>query len=121
MLELIMKPDGELFIKTSEAEHSLKKRLNLAIEKGPPPPPDAPIFYALSEDLLCEVLWFFDLHLEELLDYEYAPHQSKFALGLVRKTVLSSIEAMVQDSVTYKLLNYNVTGFMFLDTEQASQ
>jgi hypothetical protein len=121
MLQIIMHHNGDLFIRTPEKDHPLYKNLKLNIGKGEPDFDNNAMLYAISEDLLSVVLWFFDLHLEELVDYEYAPHQSKFALGLMRNKLLSEIESMIRDGVTGTLTSYDIQGFMFLDTEQPNQ
>lgn len=115
MLQIIMHHNGDLFIRTSESEHPLNKNLRLNIGKGEAGFDNSRMLFAISEDLLSIVLWFFDLHLEELVDYDYAPHQSKFALGLMRNKLLYEIECMIRDGVTSTLTSYDIQGFSFVD------
>lgn len=114
MITLIMRHTGELFIKTPEAEHPLYKSLILTVE--PSSEQSSGVITAMREALLDAVLWFFDLHLEELVDYDYAPEQSKFALNLLRYKLLAEIEAMVADGVTSQLATRNITNFKIIDT-----
>jgi hypothetical protein len=109
-MQLIMRHTGELFIVTPEAEHPLHKKLILSCGGGV----DSAL-PALTEELLNCVLWYFDLYLDELVDYEYAPDQSKFALNMVRVKLMAELENTVSNGVTAALVGRGVHSFEIID------
>ena len=115
MLQLIMHHTGELFLKTPESEQPLNKRLVLTTDSRLGGQSDPHAMSAMAEELLSVVLWFFDFYLEELVDYDYAPEQSKFALNLMRTKLLAEIETMVSNGVSIELVHRNVTNFQIID------
>ena len=108
---------GELFIKTAEAEHPLNLKLQLSSGNDANPE----VLSALEHELEHALLWFFDLHFEELVDFEYAPHHSKFALNLVRTETLNTILKMIRNDITGPLVGKNITGFWFTSLAGANR
>ena len=107
MLSLIMRHTGELFIKTAEAEYTLNAKLELMRGREA----DPQILRVLEHELEHVVLWFFDLHFNELVDFEYAPEHSKFALSLLKIETLNTITKMIQQGITDSLIDKNIVGF----------
>ena len=107
MLSLVMHHTGELFIKTPEQEHPL----NLIVELKSGPEPDQFALSALEAELEHAVLWFFDLRFDELVDFDYAPEDSKYALNLVRVEILTNITRMIKHNIIDSLADKNITGF----------
>jgi hypothetical protein len=115
MLSLIMRHDGELFLSTPESEHPLNLKLELIVGKSQ----DPNVIPTLEHELEHALLWFFDLRFNELVDFEYAPEHSKFALSLVRTHTLNSILSIIQDGVTRQLQDKPIVGFSIASlTEQ---
>jgi hypothetical protein len=102
-----MRHTGELFIKTPEAEHPLNIKLELITGKSA----DPHVLSVLEHELEHAVLWFFDLQFDELVDFHYAPEQSKFALSLLRTETLNSINRMIRNDITDSLVGKNIVGF----------
>lgn len=107
MLSLIMRHTGELFIKTPESEHPLNAKLELITGRDANPE----VLSVLEHELEHVVLWFFDLHFNELVDFDYAPGHSKFALSLVRTETLNTITKMIRNDITATLAGKNIVGF----------
>jgi hypothetical protein len=107
-----MRHTGELFLQTPEAEHPLSKKLvlNTIREEN-----NHHTMIALEQELIHTVLEFFDLRFSELVDFEYAPQHSKFALNLVRKLVLNNIEQIAIDGVTSHLHGRGIQSFAIVD------
>lgn len=115
MLQLIMRHTGELFLKTPESEHQLHRQLVFTIDPSLKGENSLYAIIAMEEALLSEVLWFFDFYLEELVDREYAPEHSKFALNLMRVKFLAEIESTIKNGVTVTLANRNISHFDIID------
>ena len=106
---------GALFIKTPESEQPLHRRLILTIDPALQGHNCPHAMVAMVEELLSEVLWYFDFYLEELVDREYAPERSKFALNLMRTKLLAEIESVVHNGVTSSLDNRSISQFSIVD------
>lgn len=102
-----MRHTGELLIKTPEAEHPLNLKLELITGQSP----DSNVLPALEHELEHAVLWFFDIYFNELVDFEYAPEHSKFALNLIRTELLNTILRMIRNDITSVLVDKNIVGF----------
>jgi hypothetical protein len=108
---------GELFIRTPEADHPLQIRLKLITGKHH----NSETITALEHELEQAILWFFDLRFRELVDFEYAPEQSVFALNLIRNETLNTILRMIKNDITDELLDKNIVGFEFTNLTGLSE
>lgn len=109
MLELIMHHTGDLYLGTPESEHPLNIRLELIPGREHVPE----VIIALEQELEQAILWFFDLRFRELVDFEYTPEQSVFALNLIRVATLNTITSIIRDSITSGLHDKKISGFKF--------
>ena len=107
MLSITMRHNGELFLSTPESEHPLNLKLELIAGQSQ----DPNVLPTLEHELEHALLWYFDLRFNELVDFDYAPEQSKFALSLVRTQTLNTILSIIQDGVTSKLQDKPIIGF----------